>query len=220
MRIHYSALLDHSEEMKSVVKRCNRLLNVLFDHQCFFSWSLWLINFLLVSSNIHKELCNFVSILTWRWNFDRSCPIEVEMAKSKCKMLNLDLSQTWIILWHEEMCWKHTTLSCWWGCQKEIKLFTLWSMLFNQSFINYAARWRIMQLAFVVFEEKSLRNPFVDNDNSNLWFFRNFFIQFVNCCFKLWNFLSQYLVSLSITNPISVYDKVCWKLFLIQFCKL
>jgi hypothetical protein len=52
-----------------------------------------------------------------------------------------------------------------------------------------------------------------------LWFFCHRVVKHVNCDFKLRNLTCKHLIALSITNTISVNNKVCWILTFMVFCK-
>ena len=68
-----------------------------------------------VGSDIHIELGNLVSILAWSGHLDGSSPVEVEMTKRVSQLLNVNLGQGRVVLWHEEMGRQNATLvgRCW-----------------------------------------------------------------------------------------------------------
>jgi hypothetical protein len=45
----------------------------------------------LCGSDGHVELCDLVSVLARRWDFDWTCPVEVEVAQCKSQMLDVKL---------------------------------------------------------------------------------------------------------------------------------
>ena len=65
---------------------------------------------LLSSSNCHVELCDFVGILTRSWNFDRACPVKVEVTECESQVLDVNFRKIRIVLRHKEMRRKNTTL--------------------------------------------------------------------------------------------------------------
>lgn len=74
--------------MKSMIQRLNRCLNSLLNHEGFLRTSLTLIlSLLLVSTDVHEELCDLVSVLTRCWHFDGTSPVEVEVAQRVRQML-------------------------------------------------------------------------------------------------------------------------------------
>jgi hypothetical protein len=160
-------------------------------------------------------------ILTWCGDFNWACPVVVEVTQAVAQMLN---NQTriirLIILRNKEMSWQNATLSGSRRCHKEVKLLVAVSVLrLNQFLVDNAAAWKILELSVLVFHEKSLRNSFVDNNNSNLWLNSDFVVQGVDSRLKLGNFFIEDLITHSITYPISVYDKVGREFTFVILCK-
>lgn len=128
----------NSQEVKTVIKRLHYLLNPLPHHECFLRTGLLRISLLLVGTDVHEELSDLVCVLTRSRYFDRTSPVEVEMAQSVGQVLQLLLCELRVILWHEEVCWQHTALSRGSGRQKEVKLLRLRAVFLNKTFVNNA----------------------------------------------------------------------------------
>ena len=91
----------------------------------------------LVSTDIHVELCDLVSILAGCWNFDRSRPIEVKVAESVRQMLQLNSGERRRVLRHVEMCRQDTALVGSGRGQEEVKVII--GVTLDEALINYAA---------------------------------------------------------------------------------
>ena len=167
---------------------------------------------ILVRSNVHEELSNLMSVLAWRRYFDCTWPIEIKVTQRKRQMLQLKLFQAWVILTNKEVSWKHTSLI--WGSwrQEKVKFLTIIWVTFNQVFVNDAAAWWVFQTTFLILNKESLGNSFVDYDNCDFRSHVKFVVRWIDSLLKLCNLFWQDLVALSVTNTISVYDEICWKL--------
>ena len=89
--------------MESLVERSGVLSSgVSSFHLPIIRFSLGLL-VLSVGSNRHIELGDLVSVLARCGDLDRSSPVEVEMAKSVGKLLDVNLGQIGVVLGHEEM---------------------------------------------------------------------------------------------------------------------
>jgi len=81
-----------SEEVKFVVEWNSILLAFASHLHGLSAASLLVVLWTLLScSDRHVELSDFVSILTWSWNFDWARPVEVEMTKCKSQVLDVNL---------------------------------------------------------------------------------------------------------------------------------
>ena len=78
--------------MKIVIQRLNTLLDTLLDHEDLLGARLLELSF-LVGSYIHEELGDLVSILTRSRHFNRTGPVEVEVAQCVRQMLQLLLRE-------------------------------------------------------------------------------------------------------------------------------
>ena len=125
---------------------------------------------ILVRSDVHEELSDFVSVLTRSGHFNGTGPVEVEVTQREGKLLQLNLRKVGVVLRHVEVRWQHTALSRIRGCQEEVKhrLWVATAFVFDQSLVDDAPRWWVPQLAFFVFHEESLIDPFVNNNNCDL----------------------------------------------------
>ena len=96
LALHYlrggSSGTSCSKEVQLVVEWHNILLT-LFHHlnRIFITLLVVILRTFLGGSDCHVELCDLVSVLTGRWNFDRTGPVEVEMTKCKSQMLDIKL---------------------------------------------------------------------------------------------------------------------------------
>ena len=53
--------------------------------------------------DVHVELSYLVSVLSWSWYLDWTCPVEVEVTQSVAELLNLQSRQARLILGHIEV---------------------------------------------------------------------------------------------------------------------
>lgn len=60
--------------------------------------------FLLGSTSGQVVFTNFVRILTRSWDFDRACPVEIEVAQSIAQMLNFKAAQVRVVAGNVEVC--------------------------------------------------------------------------------------------------------------------
>ena len=199
--------------MQRFVKRINLLTTPIHD-----SPGLWLLiviwRSLLTSvcdSNRHEELCDLVSVLGRCWYFDGTWPIKIVMAESIAKLLNLQFGQAWLILWDVKMSWLDASLSgCGWS-HVEIKFLISLFISHHKSTINDAPTWRISELPLGIFHKESLIDSFVHNNECDLRQLVYDSVRFGDSFLKLWDFPVKDLLSLGITNSISVYDEIGWK---------
>ena len=201
--------------MKSIVERFNSLLHFMLQNLSFLRTPLNILLSLLICTDIHKELCNFMGVLTRRRHFNWTCPIEVKTTKSISQMLQLLLCQTGFIHSNIKMSRQNTSLSCRSRSKEEVKLLTFWTVIFNKPFVNDAAWRRIDQITMGIFNKESLRNSLVDHNHSNFWLCCTFVVQEIDRSFKLRNFSWEDLIPLSITDTISVNDNICRELILV-----
>lgn len=204
--------------MKTVIQRLSNLFDTLLDHEDLLGTGLLLLS-LLVRSNIHEELRNLVSILAGSWHFDRTCPVEIEVAQCVSQVLKLLLSKVRVILRHEEVSWQNTSLVRRSRCQEKVKLLGPTSMFLNKTLIDDAARRRIEKSALIVLNKEALRDSLIHYDDCDSRFLSCLVVEKVDSCLKLGNFSSKNLVTLCITNSISVNDDICGELILVVNCK-
>jgi len=122
-------------------------------------------------ANEHVELSNLVSILTRSRHLDRTCPVEVTVAQSKRKLLNLDLFQGAFVERHEAMRGQDTALIGSRGGDEEVerlRTVSITSSMLNQVLINYAATWWVHQLTSSILHEEPLIDALVDHNQSDL----------------------------------------------------
>ena len=148
LALHYlrggSSGTSCSKEVQLVVEWHNIFFTLIRHLNCFFSAFLRvLLRTFLGGSDCHVELCDLVSVLTGRWNFDRTGPVEVEMTKCKSQMLDIKLWKTWVVLRHEEMSGQNTTLGSWCRSEEKIKLLAFSSLVFDETFVDNASTRRI-----------------------------------------------------------------------------
>ena len=89
----YFVLLGSSQEMEFLVQRHHVLLDLLhslFAVRVHVTLALPL-PVVVVQAHRGIEVGDLVSILARSWHFDRSCPVEVEVAQSKRQVLNVQL---------------------------------------------------------------------------------------------------------------------------------
>lgn len=122
-----------------MIKWLHHLLHSLLHHQRFLTAGLLRLSLLLVGSDVHEELSDFVSVLTRSGHFNRTGPVEVEVAQRVRQMLQLLLSEVRVVLRHKEVRWQHTALGGRSRRQEEIKLLGLGAVLLNETLVNDAA---------------------------------------------------------------------------------
>lgn len=84
--------------------------------------------------------------------------------------------------------------------------------------VNDAAAWRVYRPAILlVHHEEALIDPFVDENHSNLWLLSHFVVERLDCLLELLNLESENLLTLGITNTVTVDDQVCGELTLVVF---
>ena len=125
--------------MQTVIKRLHHLLHSLLHHQCFLTAGLLRLSLLLVGSDVHEELSDFVSVLTRSGHFNGTSPVEVEVTQRVRQMLQLLFSEVRVVLGHKEVRWQHTALGSRRRRQEEIKLLGLGTVLLNETLVNDAA---------------------------------------------------------------------------------
>ena len=79
--------------MELLTQRVNFCVNPVLDGLLLWLWLL-LISLLISSigdSNRHVVLSDFVSVLTRRWDFDRTSPVEIKVTKGVGELLNVQL---------------------------------------------------------------------------------------------------------------------------------
>lgn len=111
--------------MKSFGQRSDEALNI---SQCILatwvnSWSL--ISLFLGNTSGHVVFSYFVRILARSWDFDRACPVEVEMAQSIAQMLDFKASQVRVVAGNIEVSRKHTSLIGRTRCEVEVELLCI-----------------------------------------------------------------------------------------------
>ena len=82
-----------SQEVELLTQRVNFCVNPVLDGLLLWLWLL-LIALLVPSvgnSNRHVVLGDLVSVLTRRWDFDRTSPVEIKVTKGVGELLNVQL---------------------------------------------------------------------------------------------------------------------------------
>lgn len=84
--------------------------------------------------------------------------------------------------------------------------------------VNDAAAGRVHRPAsLLVHHEEALIDPFVDENHSNLWLCGHLVVESLDCLLELLDFESKNLLTLGITNTVTVDDQVCGELTLVVF---
>lgn len=116
-----------------------------------------------------------------------------------------------------EVCGQHASLGCVCWRHEEVKHIAciIRPVIFDQSLVDYAARWRIVKTTLVILNKEPLSDALVDNNDSNLRFGSSLVVQLVDSALKLRDFSRQHLVALCITYTITINDEVGWELILV-----
>jgi hypothetical protein len=123
---------------------------------------------MLHESNVCVEFSDFVPILTRSWNFDGPCPVEVEMTKSKCQVLDIKLTELGVVQRTVEVSRSNTPLIrfSWSEIEIEDSRIFLRSILLNQVLVDDASRRRIL-IPTIIVNKEPLGNPLVHNYDGN-----------------------------------------------------
>lgn len=92
-------------------------------------------------------------------------------------------------------------------------------MLFNKTLVDDTTRGRVNEITSIILDEEPLRDSLVHDDDNDLGFLGNLVVQKIDRSFELRNLGSKDLVTLSITNTISVDHERCGKLILVMGCE-
>jgi len=159
-----------------------------------------------------------MGVLARSRNLDRAGPVEVEVAQREGELLQLNLRKVRVVLRDVEVRWQHTALSRIRGCQEEVKhrLWVAAAFVFDQSLVDDAPRWWVPQLAFFVFHEESLIDPFVNNNNCDLGLSGSLVVDLVDRFLELRDLRGEHLVPHSIANAITIQDEVGWELLVVE----
>ena len=185
-------LIHYSKEVKLLIER-HHVSNPCLDS--ILLGSLAACALLVVGSlssasiaNEHIELSNLVRILTRSRHLDWTCPVEVTVAKSKRKLLDLDLFQGAFVERHKAMCGQDTTLVGSSGCDEEVerlRIVSVASSMLNQVLIDDAAAWWVLQLTSRVLHEEPLVDALVHHNKSDLRLPRVFRVELLDSLFEL-----------------------------------
>jgi len=134
-------------------------------------------------------------------------------------MLDVDLRKAWVVLRHEEMRWKNTTLVCWRWSEEKVELFAFRTLVFNQTFVNDATAWRVLESTLRISNKEALWNSLVDNNDTYFRLLSCLVVQLVDSSFKLRDFSGENLVTLGITDSISEDDEGCWEFTFVILCE-
>lgn len=89
--------------MKLFVQWLDAALNVSDGILATWVDSRLILTLSLGNTSGHVVFTYFVSILTRSWDFDRACPVEIEMAQSIAQMLNLKAAQVRVVAGNVEV---------------------------------------------------------------------------------------------------------------------
>ena len=81
--------------MKSLVQRHDAALNVSYG--ILATWVDFRFHLSLSNTSGHVVFSYFVRILARSWDFDRACPVEIEMAQSIAQMLDFKATQVRVV---------------------------------------------------------------------------------------------------------------------------
>ena len=123
-------------------------------------------------------------------------------------MLDISSLKRRIVLGNIEVDWSDTALVRCCRSQVEIK-WVLWTVTLHQMLVDKTA-WRgVWQVTIAILDKEPLRDSFVHNDDSNLRVGQCFVhVNSLYSIFKLGYFVLKHLVSLCITNTVSVDHNV------------
>ena len=161
----------------------------------------------ILSTEVHVEFCNLVSIHAGSRHLDWSSPVEVVVAKVKSELFHYLLCQLRVVEGHIEVSWEHTALSSELRNQIEVVLFVRVFIL-NDLGVNNAARWWIDQCSLSIVNEEPLSDSLVDYDQSDGWFLGTLVVHLVDHLLELSDLLLNDLSSHGITDTVSVDDEV------------
>lgn len=151
-------------------------------------------------------------VLAGRRNFDRARPVEVEVAEREGQVLQVQLREARVVLWHVEMGRQDTALGCGRGGQEKVELLAFRTLVFHETSVDDAAAWRILGTTLAVEQEEPLRDSFVDHHYRDLGCDCRLVVELVDGSFELRDFRLQNLVSHRVADAVSVDDKVGWEL--------
>lgn len=102
--------------------------------------------------------------------------------------------------------WQHTALSRIRGCQEEVKHLPRVpvAFVFNQSLVDDATRRRIPQLTLLVFHEKSLIDPFVNDNDCDIGLDSGLVVDLIDRVFELRDFRGENLVAHCVADAITI----------------
>ena len=115
-----------------------------------------------------EQVGDLVRVHAWRWHLDRTSPVEVVVAQSEDKLLQLELGQVRLIHRDVEVSRLLAALGAAHREQEEVKLVSVTTRRLNKLRIDEAAARRILQPALSVFDEERLDDPLVNDDESDL----------------------------------------------------
>lgn len=195
--------------MKFFVKRLDQLLDLKSGRHLLLTRSRVLLSSFAVRANGHVKLSDLVSVLARSGYLNRTSPIEVEMTQGKGEMLDVESRKVRIILGHEEVSRLDTPLSGVGRSQEEIKLLVVATAgTLDQSFVNDATGGRVGHPTITVLDKEALDDSLVDNDNSNLRLCLSSVVKLLDGLLELGDLRVEHLLTLSITDTVSVDHKV------------
>ena len=118
-------------------------------------------------AEVLEELGYLVRVHAGSRHLDRSRPVEVVVTQIKCQLLNDGLRNRAVIVGDIEMSGKNATLSGSLRHQVEVVL-ALSVLVLHDLSVDQASRRRVHQTVAVVFQEETLSDPLVDDDDSDL----------------------------------------------------
>ena len=157
-----------------------------------------------------EEVSNLVSILARSWHFNRSSPIEVKVAQSESQLLNFKSIEWRLILRNVEMGWQAAALSSFSRRHVEVEHLVTFVLIcgLSDTFIDNAASWWILKLATLVLQEETLIDTLIYENHGDFRLSSDSIVMVFDCVFKLLDFSLDNLGALSISNTVTVNNKV------------
>lgn len=93
-------------------------------------------------------------------------------------------------------------------------------IVLNNIGVDDATRWWVYQLSISIFNEESLCDSLVHNNNSDVWSCATLVVDIIDSLLELLNFVLDNLLSHGISNTISEDDEVLWLLIILRFIGL
>ena len=156
-----------------------------------------------------EQVGDLVRVHAWRRHLDSTSPVEVVVAQSEDKLLQLELGQVGLVHRHVEVSWLLAALGATHWEQEEVKLVSIITRRLNQLGVDEAAARRIAQPALSVLDKEGLDDPLVDDNEGDLWLSGGLVVGGLAGLLELGNFLADDLGTLTLGNAVAEDDDVC-----------